>query len=1671
MDGAVNFFGFVLRATFSRTARPIPLRKLRLRSILTAFAALIVAANSAAVWAAAPQVTGINLTSGGVGTVIVVSGTNFGAAPENNTVTMGGDLFFGATLLNIVAASPTELTVVVPPNARTGKIRVTTNDGWGESAGNFIAAPMVNNLSPKRGVPGTTVQIRGRNFSAVTSGNTVTFNGVQATVTAANTIQLTTTVPAGATSGSVSVSANGLTGSSSWPFEILPTTLRLKGFSPGTGIEGAEVTLKGSYFSSNISANQVTIGGISATVTGASSSSMTVLVPNGAVTGPISVSVAGQTVVSTSSFYVAQSGGTLLADGPSIQVSNSAAGQTIDVLFSATAGDNLGLGITSVLQTPEYSSKNPYIYVFKPDGSTLKTVTCRFSCVVDLSSLPVSGTYKLQLFPNATSTLSALVALTRSQDLALSSSAPVNLHMDRVGRISKIRFDGVAGQSRALELLRSSDPLMGIDSRFEIRRSNGSYLYSNGAAIYCVSNCSGAYLLQNLPDTDVYTLVIQQADSWSEDMRVSLVEPTPINVDGPSFSTQANFSYQMGLMTFPATVGQRLELGVIVPITANFITNSFWANWVRVSVFDPLGVRVAEVPLCESLTGSFDSSSYFEAGCAVTIRSAPVAGNYTVVVRDIHPSFPVEEPIQFIATVSTPRQMTTTIDSPPVWLNLNRPGQAGIVAFSGIYGQDLQFNGGAAYNSSVYFPLTAYQPNGSVLLAFPSANSAGAIDLPTLPATGQYSLEENANARKIYDRPLSLPASINTMQSCSQRAAPIPTTITLTSVAPNPVVIGSSARVEVAVNPSNGACGEPQGTVRVSAQSQSAFCIFDLSSDNGCMLDATQSGLSTLNFLYTPADSTMFTSSSSFSTNAMNVVKKTVTAVISSVSPEPSESGQPFTTTVEVIADPPSSPAPTGTVSVSDGNAMSCTISLPSNSCVMTSGPAGPRSISAWYGGDAIYAGFDADTVPHTISLGPPTITSFWPPSGLVGSTVSITGTNFDINIGNDIVAFNGVPAVITFVTATRLVVVVPSAATSGPIQVTVDGRSVQSTSNFTVTEPPPPTITSFSPGTGIYGAPVTIYGSNFNATLANNSVSFNGTPATLTSGTTTQLITNVPSWATTGSIRVNVLGRTATSATNFVVTSQLPAPNVSGFAPMSGVVGIPVTITGQGFNTAANTNNIVKFNGMPAFVMQANATQLVALVPQGVTTGPISVTVSGQTGVSASSFTVVPIGTEAAEVAIASVSAEPSIAGQSFTIQIAVTPVSPSGPTPTGAVTVSDGVHGCLITLPATTCTAMQSEVGETTLFAWYTGDENYASAYSPDFPHITNPTTSTEICGFDPRTVPNDPPGFVPIGQLSGAVYTAGQAQNITGNGSLSVTIDSPEEGSSSPGDIVDVVGTFTGPVNTGITINGIPAKTVNGRFMVPNVRLPKAGTIEAVATTLPGLTATASITLNHSGGKSIVRIDVEGDPKAKIDCLACGHAESLISFHAEQPIGMAPASISFDIELSDSLSGDNLQSLRIDTDGDGVFDHSFATLEDFPSAFRYSRPGLFNALLQVTTNSGQVYTATQWVMIRSAAVERGMLCDVYGYLKKKLDEADANGAGLAYVASVRSRYLAAFTALGANMPSVATQLGTIASGFIGPEYAEILVMRDNADQTRSGYHIQMVQDAYGVWRILGM
>jgi hypothetical protein len=163
-------------------------------------------------------------------------------------------------------------------------------------------------------------------------------------------------------------------------------------------------------------------------------------------------------------------------------------------------------------------------------------------------------------------------------------------------------------------------------------------------------------------------------------------------------------------------------------------------------------------------------------------------------------------------------------------------------------------------------------------------------------------------------------------------------------------------------------------------------------------------------------------------------------------------------------------------------------------------------------------------------------------------------------------------------------------------------------------------TITNFSPTSGTTGTSVTINGTNFSTTPANNVVAFNGTSATVTASTTTTITTSVPAAATTGPISVTIGCNTVTSASNFTISSVLPT--ITNFTPSSGPVSTVVTITGTNFSATA-ANNTVRFNGTLAIASASTTTSITATVPAGATTGPITVTVSGNTATSASNFTV----------------------------------------------------------------------------------------------------------------------------------------------------------------------------------------------------------------------------------------------------------------------------------------------------------------------------------------------------------------------------------------------------------------------------------------------------------------
>jgi hypothetical protein len=165
-----------------------------------------------------------------------------------------------------------------------------------------------------------------------------------------------------------------------------------------------------------------------------------------------------------------------------------------------------------------------------------------------------------------------------------------------------------------------------------------------------------------------------------------------------------------------------------------------------------------------------------------------------------------------------------------------------------------------------------------------------------------------------------------------------------------------------------------------------------------------------------------------------------------------------------------------------------------------------------------------------------PTISGFSPAGATVGTTITITGTEFDVGPVNNLVAFNGTAAIVTSSTRTQIVTNVPFGAISGPISITVDGVSLAtSATGFTVLAYP-----TFAPASASVGTQVIITGTNFDPTATNNVVTFNGTAGAVTGSTPTQIVTTVPAGATSGPITITVTGANGiyslTSLTSFIV-------------------------------------------------------------------------------------------------------------------------------------------------------------------------------------------------------------------------------------------------------------------------------------------------------------------------------------------------------------------------------------------------------------------------------------------------------------------------------------------------------------------------------------------------------
>ena len=175
---------------------------------------------------------------------------------------------------------------------------------------------------------------------------------------------------------------------------------------------------------------------------------------------------------------------------------------------------------------------------------------------------------------------------------------------------------------------------------------------------------------------------------------------------------------------------------------------------------------------------------------------------------------------------------------------------------------------------------------------------------------------------------------------------------------------------------------------------------------------------------------------------------------------------------------------------------------------------------------------------------------------------------------------------------------------------------------------PPParPVIGRFTPSTGTVGTTITIVGSHLAGATA---VRFGGTAATSFTVVDDATVTAVaPDSVRTGPVTVVSPDGTVTSAFAFVVpTPGVELPVITSFSPGRGKAGDTVTITGSRLFAATR----VRFAGINA-VFTASGNDLVATVPIGAASGPITVDTAASRATSDAVFTMTgpPVGSPA---------------------------------------------------------------------------------------------------------------------------------------------------------------------------------------------------------------------------------------------------------------------------------------------------------------------------------------------------------------------------------------------------------------------------------------------------------
>lgn len=485
---------------------------------------------------------------------------------------------------------------------------------------------------------------------------------------------------------------------------ISGSSLTISGLSPTIGHVTASVTIYGSGFSAVPSENSVKFGAIPAVVTSASATSLTATVPQGAVTGPISVAVNGYLAIS-STIYVVRT--------PSISSFSPAfvdPGSPVTVV-----GTNLNLipgstaytvgGLASTLN----STTNKQSIFAAPNGSGLVGIHTPYGDANSATPLTVipSTITKANVVSYA-----PFVPGAPSQSISLSQS----------GKHAVLRLDATVGQVYSIHL--SSMVVVPNTSsvQFQIYAPNNTVFH--GAAL---GNVPSAWIhLPQIRETGTYlvTVTIPYTTS-SVQMNARLVLHPELTPDGsPIDLTTTLPGGEQRRYSFRANAGDNFGLALLSP------TTNAWQVQATTKALNGTAVP-------DSGIGCFPNTS---PGCAVVLRNL-AEGLYSI---DVNPAFPFDA--AFGGTLRLSRSVTSPLVEGTNNVNISIPGQNAVLPFSTNGAEVVTINLRSVVTTPANRNVTLYVYASTGTTAISSIGPNATMNLPDLPAGTYTAVIVPANA-------------------------------------------------------------------------------------------------------------------------------------------------------------------------------------------------------------------------------------------------------------------------------------------------------------------------------------------------------------------------------------------------------------------------------------------------------------------------------------------------------------------------------------------------------------------------------------------------------------------------------------------------------------------------------------------------------------------------------------------------------------------------------------------------------------------------------------------------------------------------------------------------------------------------------------------------------------